>query len=549
MATLSQLPHELLLIILTDPDVQLDVELCHLAGLSHRFNVICIPIFLSIHGISKPEELVDLNIPCSGEVPTNGDPLLGLATSLYITQVKELRCTFPYHCKLKPYLRDLRRLAGVVKRLHGMEKFNLQLEAFCVIPQASTEDLAHSTARVEEWAEALQELLNAVIAQPLIEFTIHDGGAPLSSLYPSSPQTSFSPKPQGTLANSLGVSQIKNKIYRILSRPSRDKPSPPSPRGITFRAPIYPPEQALLLSDVELGGSMVLLQPCLSWTLSLLWHASSTLTTLSLKGVRFTEPESERWKQLLIELHEPLLSLKALESLSFEDCHGLPARALSRFLRGLTTIKRLSFVESVTPAITPPRFIPTYQNLEYLRAPHDILRSLTGGNPLPFLNSARVDLRPTFLAPGELLTIHCVGPTLNVVKKCSSVTVQVPFTRYGSRLLRWDLDWVDTTHRKRFELITELILEDFGLELGKDHTRAVFVEWLGLFKNLKRVEIKTRKADSSDDEDETQSVNARQKVDILAAALQKDDRGLKIEKLVYDDALYDMLQSEPSLDL
>lgn len=517
-----ELPTELLVHILSEPEVQLDIELYYLSKASRRLNHICLPILFALYDMPDPTEIVRLTIPCHVR-PHHQSGVIFSAMGVFfqLTHIKELHVEFDTQCDLKPYVRDIKRLNRIISRLQGLERLYIQFEEgnhFLTIG-----GVANQSLHIPEWAEHMQALFDTIaMKQPTILSIVH-GSNPPTAYYPSGPFIVVPPREDTSRRPSpiIPMAQLKDKFLNSLSMTSKRQ-------ELTFPLIKFnPPRPYRGVAELYLG-TMSLRPPCSSWVLSLLWHSTKTLTSINLAEIKTLDSAS--WKRVFSELAGPMAATKTLESVSIVDCHALSMRLVCRFLHGITSIRRLSLVGSVSPRSPPPKAIPNFQHLAYLRAPHDIFVPLVGSQPLPALASARVDLRSTFMEQSEAYSIHAVVPALGVLKLCAEVEVHLPFKRYTPRALRWDLGRVDGASRERLGVITALVLDGFDERMARGIVRDFFVEWLGMFSGLKRIGIWSANENESVEDD----MNA------LCLAIDQDVRCRSVEKVTYNRTEYEI---------
>ncbi|KAJ7721166.1 hypothetical protein DFH07DRAFT_302027 [Mycena maculata] len=378
LAQLLDLPTELLLLILSHPDLPSD-DLLNLSVLCRRLHHLALPIYFQTHGIEDPTQRADFNILDSGR-----DPLAALQMALFIPVITELSCSFPhYETSIHPLFPHIHRLRTLIARLVFVRKVTLVLDtpdSFC----GATGD------GVDTWALEFGELLNTILKRGCTSLTLRYGMF-FSQAYKLRPPRLVT-RPVHAFRNVVRHMKPENELaipegWEALQLDIADTDvvsMEVDPEGCSSST----------LTHFKIESSMLLLPPCFSWSLSALRH--SPLTCLELYGI--TLP-TKIWSAVL----PPVAALvPALADLNLSNLYGISGIDILLFLVKLPWLKRLTIgyteysrhIQSACPDSGP---IPKLHELTHLHAPSTFISHFLQKKSLPKLESLCITPRKPIL--------------------------------------------------------------------------------------------------------------------------------------------------------
>ena len=321
LATLTDLPHELLIQIIHPLDTQSIYTLAKTCKTLHFF---ALPLFLSRNGIyirTQLPEYVSMTFPSK-------EGLIALETSLLATTLRNIQYSWPWYGRTNDdadrLLHDIRALRRLLARLPSLHTFTW----------ASSNVMAPNDPKrdMQKWSTEFSALVDAALQKSCQNLFINDAFFPPSSEQPNL-QELPAPKSWKILS--------KTARWKVLSIFSKTKNQPLSPC----------PPPAPQCASFNITSSMLLHPKFLRWFQSTLQANAGAMTRLALKKVIVS---SSTWHQLL-----PTLTLPALYNFELTsgdqlvDGMGVALEDIETFLRCNPSIELLTLSGIVIPDTTP----------------------------------------------------------------------------------------------------------------------------------------------------------------------------------------------------
>ncbi|KAJ7119626.1 hypothetical protein C8R44DRAFT_788551 [Mycena epipterygia] len=480
--SLLSLPNELLVIIFENPKFPVDY-LCVLAVLCRRLHFLALPIYFSRHGMPSPSKLAVIN---------SVDMLAALRMALFISSMEDITCIFPHpSCtSIFPLLPHLRRFRRFISRFSSVKRVTLQLDARNSMCNTVGDDVA-----LRAWSSTLGGLLNSLVERGCTDLTVRYGGY-LTRSY------TLSAGERHTKRLRRAVKAI-TKLFRsraaMAGKGWEFRRSPDQGRERALTAVSANTSRARKLSSLHIQSAVLLMPPCLNWTLSALRHCP--VTSLSLSQVSL---DTELWGAVLSLIakaspHLTDLSLSELESISDIDilkfCTRLPR---------LTSLKIGSNEEARgTPTKCANGPIPEFRHLSSLVAPADFILYFLRPRPcFPKLKSLCISFH------GQT-DIRTVASRLSVVCQAMSARTIAPSLSLSLALfsgaITFDLDAVP----KLAENVTKYFNHVAGLDLHVfPYDTAEIARWVHLFPSVQHVSMTVRSKPADIDADATRFIKA-----------------------------------------
>ncbi|KAJ7216284.1 hypothetical protein B0H12DRAFT_1154174 [Mycena haematopus] len=368
-ATLLSLPNEVLIIIFENPRFPVDY-LAILAVLCRRLHFVALPIYFARCGMPSPTKSAVIHLAKDGQ-----DVLAALNMALFITSMEDIKVFFPHpSCtSVLPLLRHLWRFHKFISRFPSVNRVILQLDARNSMCNSTGDDKA-----LRAWSSTLGGLLNCLVEKRCTEVTVKYGGY-LTRSY--------------TLA--AGPTKRVRKIVKAIQRLFLSRAAMEGRNWDFHRSREQGRERALTsipakvsrsstLTSLHIQSAILIMPPCLSWTLSALRHCP--ITSLSLYQISL---EKEIWIAAL-----PLIARAApnLTDLSLSELDSISAVEILGFCSRFPRLAALNIGYNEERQGMPTRCtkgrIPQFRNLTSLVAPPDFIQYIMRPRPsLPKLVS------------------------------------------------------------------------------------------------------------------------------------------------------------------
>ncbi|KAJ6617643.1 hypothetical protein B0H10DRAFT_2032377 [Mycena sp. CBHHK59/15] len=397
------LPSEILAIILENPNFP-DNTLYSLALLCRRLHFIALPIYFSRNGMDYQSKSVVIAMRADGR-----DMLAALHTALFVSSMEKITCIFPHpSCtSIFPLLYHLQRVKGLVWRFPSVKEVILQLDVRGSICLSVGDDEA-----LRAWASNLGDLLNCIVDRKCSSLTVRYGGQLTKAFEVFLPQV-LRTVPRKSIRDLLA--RVGRLISPLKRRISQD------PTWVFRRVfqqgddPVMvsmPPDLCSSdLTSLHIQSAILILPPCLHWTLTALRQCS--ITSLTLSEIYL---DTDAWSivlKLIAETAPTLTSVSLIELRSISD------------LDIVTFCSRLKLLENLeidTKNFSPPNplgfeygSMPEFQHLSRLRAPSEfILYFLRCHNSLPGIQSLCLSC-PTVQTHHTSLDIHSLSRRLSLI--------------------------------------------------------------------------------------------------------------------------------------
>jgi len=531
-ATLEALPNELLLYTLS---------FRRPLHCRPRFHALVLPIFLTGHGISDPENELSLYViewnPNYIQTLHKPDALSGLKISTHMTHVNYFRCFFqePINNGRNTFQQAhnlpeaVQRTSRFVRTLQTIESCELYLVWDPYFLSRENRSPYVPIGEIQSWTDALSTLMNLVVERGVkslrVQYDAHID-IPFHFRKVRIAKKILSRLSKGAIGNSGGLLQWE------LERPVHEEES--TARDVAPPALSSSARSANCVTSLAIHSSTLLLPPFINWTLSLLME-HSCLTSISFAYISFSK---EIWATVLPYIADAVCH-RVTELAFFRNCPHLHISDLLHFISRFPKLRRLSIDRTFRSridvrAIFPLRSIPSFPDLSKLhtlQAPAELVSLLMGARkdqargqhsiPLPKLQHLTVYPCSLLILPQSYLPSSVIISTLlsriksqsrSVLTLTYAMDAQMEFTdfipvaRYLSTIttqeefrgrLRESLSEAEVarlTEKQKdsvphitFDHITHLLLYRFTIRYP-DHTPSSLCLWLKLlFPDLKRL--------------------------------------------------------------
>ncbi|KAJ7178940.1 hypothetical protein C8R46DRAFT_1187447 [Mycena filopes] len=480
-AQFLDLPNEVVLLILGHPDLPSESLLC-LSMLCRRLHHLSLSIYFDIHGLRDPTQSVDITM-----VDSRRDPLAALQMALFVPAVVELSCSLPhFQTSIWPLFPHIRRLRACIGRLAFVHKVTLVLDK----PNSSRFSAAEEG--VDVWSIEFGQLLNTILQKRCTSLTLRYGKfyCDLVEMRPTASRLVARP-----------AHALRSVVRHILPDAQGAGPNAwdLSVAGSTAELSMdldLQGHSTSALAHLKIESSMLLLPPCLGWTLAALQY--SPITTLELVGL--TLP-TKVWSAVLPFIPNLVpnlteLNLSILSGISGIDILLFVAKLprLQILTIGYTEYSRL--IQSACPDSGP---IPKLPELTHLHAPSPFIRHFLRKKYMPRLTALCISPRRPIIASGLRLR-HIVGPVSEILRRLEKhdlapeVSLELQCGRESDAEMAADLAGLapeeDALHALR--AITRLIVgSNFEMTTPELGTLA---RWIARFPNLVHVSLRVRSA-------------------------------------------------------
>ncbi|KAJ6510574.1 hypothetical protein C8R45DRAFT_964542 [Mycena sanguinolenta] len=467
--TLLSLPNEVLIIIFENPKFPVDY-LAILAVLCRRLHFLALPIYFARCEMPSPTKSAVIRLAEDGQ-----DMLAALNMALFINSMEDITCIFPHpSCtSVLPLLPHLRRFRKFLSRFPSVRRVTLQLDARNSMCNATGDDKA-----LRAWSSCLGTLLNCLVEKRCTEVTVKYGGYLTRSYTLSTGPTKR-------------VRRIVKAIQRLLlpraAMEGKDWEFQRSREQGRARGLVSVPgkvSRSSTLTSLHIQSAVLIMPPCLNWTLSALRHCP--ITSLSLFQISL---EKEIWSAALSLIARAApnitdLSLSELDSIS--DVEIL--RFCSRLPR-LTSLKIGANEEGLgTPTKCTKGRIPQFRTLSNLIAPADFVQYfMRPRSCLPTL----VSLRILFLGKTDICAI--VEQLSNICElmaaRTLSPTLSLSLSLYTNITASLEaLSSLSDDARKYLANVSSLMLEVFASNPDD------IARWVHIFPAVQHVSLTVKSA-------------------------------------------------------
>ncbi|KAJ7640409.1 hypothetical protein DFH06DRAFT_1334770 [Mycena polygramma] len=471
-ATLLSLPNELLVIIFENPKFPLDC-LCILAVSCRRLHNIALPIYFTRSGLPSPSKSAVIHLAQEGP-----DMLTALNMALFISSMEDITCVFPHpSCtSIFPLLPHLNRFRKFISRFPSVGRVTLQLDARNSMCNATGDDKA-----LRAWSSTLGRLLNCLVDKHCTELTVKYGGYLTRSFKLSAVPTqrvNRAVKAVKRLLGSRAVVAGKGWEFRRSKEQGRERALTSVPSKMS---------RSSTLTSLHIQSAVLIMPPCLKWTLSAL--RSCPITSLSLSQISL---EKETWSAVL-----PLLAKAArrLTDLSLSELDSISDVELLKFcarLPRLTSLRIGNIQDGGAATQCLKGRVPEFRHLTTLAAPADFILYFL--RPRPCLPR----LAAVCIAFHGKTHIRTIGAQLANVCQLMHARALSPSLAVAQSLysdITFDFDAVvklPEDKRRYFPCVSSLDLSVFPCN------PAEIARWVHLFPSVQHVSmaVQTRPADA-----------------------------------------------------
>ncbi|KAJ7050667.1 hypothetical protein C8F01DRAFT_1177754, partial [Mycena amicta] len=349
---LAHLPTEILIAIVEDElFTWYHKPLFHLSLVCRRLHFIALPVYLGREGLSLDSTsfiaAVELNIGHYG----TPDLFSGLSMALFPIRIDDVTCILPHASCTSIY--------PLITHIQRPRKLTLQ-------PDRQGSDCLSfgNDEQLRAWADAMGELLNAVVCKGCVELNLRYG-AQLTKTYVMTPGSPSSNRLRGILRKLLrpfgGAADTIDARFQRHSRWGHERVSIPLHRSVGTEAKI---------SRLGIASAILIKPPGLRWTLSLLQICCITSLTLDFAAGQ----DTKIWPIVL-----PLIANAASGNLTTLDLQNVPFqcdRAVLSFISRLPHLVELAIACQRTPQPPIKAGSLTLRHLQTLRAPPHYLTFL-----------------------------------------------------------------------------------------------------------------------------------------------------------------------------
>ncbi|KAJ6524453.1 hypothetical protein DFH09DRAFT_187118 [Mycena vulgaris] len=469
--SLLSLPNELLIVIFQNPKFSLD-NLCLLAVLCRRLHFLALPIYFARNGMPTPSKSALITLREDGM-----DMLAALNMALFISSIEDITCVFPHpSCtSIFPLLPHVRRFRKFICRFPSVKKVTLQLDSRNSMCNAVGDDAA-----LRAWSSTLGGLLNSLVERRCTDLTVRYGGY-LTQSY----------------ALSVAPARNTKRVRRVLKAVKRlfRSRAAMAGKGWEFRrVPGQGHERALAsvpstpsrsrkLTSLHIQSAVLIMPPCLNWTLSALRHCP--ITYLSLSQISL---DKAVWAAVLSLIAKAAPRLTSLSLSELESISDVEILTFCSCLPRLTSLKLGSNEEARgTPTKYATGPIPDFAALATLSAPADfIVYCLRPRACFPKLNSLCIsfDGQTDIRTVGAQLSVVCQAMAARTVSASLSLSLAL-----FSDAIMFDLaafPRLAAPLTKCFSYVARLDLLVFPYDAAE------IARWIHLFPSLQHVALTLR---------------------------------------------------------
>ncbi|KAJ7143291.1 hypothetical protein C8R43DRAFT_1014975 [Mycena crocata] len=472
MAGLLSLPNELLIIIFENPRFPVDY-LCLLAVLCRRLHFVALPIYFARNGMTSPSKSAFITLHQDGM-----DMLAALNMALFISSMEDITCIFPHpSCtSIFPLLPHLRRFRRFILRFPSVKKVTLQLDA-----RNSMCNTVGDDAALRAWSSTLGGLLNSLVERRCSDLTVRYGGY-LTRSYALSTM------------NSRGAERIKLTTLKAFQRLFKSRGSMAG-KGWEFShfsdqirerdlPSVAPgPSRSCTLASLHIQSAILIMPPCLNWTLSALRQCPITSLTFSQISL-----EKELWNAALSLVAKASLNLTHLSLSELESISDVEILNLCSHLPHLTSLEIGSNEEARgIPTKCANGRVPEFRNLSRLVAPADFILYFLRPQPcFPQLQSLCI----SFHGQTNIRTVSgrlwAVCRAMATRKLSPSLSLSLALFSDAIMVDLHEVHKVPDDAKKYFEWVTGLDLYIFPYDTAE------VARWIHLFPSVQHVDLTVR---------------------------------------------------------
>ncbi|KAJ7291973.1 hypothetical protein C8J57DRAFT_1458575 [Mycena rebaudengoi] len=277
-AGILDLPNEILARIFENPDFPTHGLYC-LALLSRRLHFVALPLYFARNNIDYASGSVIIPMGRG-----DWDMLSALHSALFISTMEDITCILPHpsYTSISPFLVQLKRVKRFISRFPSVKKVTLQLDLSANKCLSDGNDDA-----LRSWTSALGDLLNTILDKECVSLTVVHGGH-LTSAYELSRRRD---SPQ-SLTHRL-TAPLRHLLRSEIPQDRSHFRRVPQQGGDWIVVPA--PMASAHLTTLHIQSAVLLVPPCLNWTLNVLRHCP--ITTLSISKV--TGLDFDVWSTVL----------------------------------------------------------------------------------------------------------------------------------------------------------------------------------------------------------------------------------------------------------
>ncbi|KAJ7471950.1 hypothetical protein FB451DRAFT_1251488 [Mycena latifolia] len=499
--SLLSLPNELLIIIFENPRFPVDY-LCLLAVLCRRLHFLALPIYFARSGMPDPSKNVVVTLHDDGM-----DMLAALRMALFISSMEDITCVFPHpSCtSIFPLLPHVRRFRRFVSRFPSVSRVTLQLDARNSMCNAVGDDAA-----LRAWSSTLGGLLNTLVEKRCTELTVRYGGY-LTQSYTLSGGSLAPVRPTKRVRRALkAIKRLFRSRAAMAGKGWEFRRAPDQGRERALTSVSSTPSRSRKLTSLHIQSAVLVMPPCLNWTLSALRNCP--ITSLSLSQISL---DKELWRAALSLIAKAAPNLTDLSLSELETISDVEILAFCARLPRLTSLKIGSNEEARgTPTKCANGPIPEFRALARLTAPADfILYCLRPRLCFPKLTSLCISFH------GQT-AIRTVGARLSAVCQAMAARTVSPSVSLSLALfsdtITFDLEAVPRLAEhftKYLSAVASLNLHVFPYDT------AAITRWIHLFPSVQHVALTVRSKPADVDADAQKFLRAISKAPSLIRTL------------------------------
>ncbi|KAJ7936732.1 hypothetical protein B0H13DRAFT_2303438 [Mycena leptocephala] len=366
---LVELPIEILVRLFEDPTFTTS-SLYHLSLSSRRLHFIALPIFFARAKIDYTSGSVVIPMETSG-----WDILTALQTALFISTMTEITFILPHpsSTSISPFLTHLQRVENFISRFPSVKKITLRLaNTGCDCLSVGGD------AALRAWASKFGSLLNCILGRQCVALTVWHGSH-FTKSYQLHRRAASNSLMRGILSLMKPAPQDKwefrrasdQRVDSVVVPISKNSSRPPA------------------LTSLHIHSPILLLPPCLSWTIDTLRRCPITALTISNISL-----DAEAWKAVL-----PLIAAACpnLTAISLMDPENIFDNDLVAFCTRLSRLADIAIGHSSGYSTT---------DLSSFSIPTSSFRHLTRLKTSPDLLDQFIQ-HPTSLSNIESISLLC----------------------------------------------------------------------------------------------------------------------------------------------
>ncbi|KAJ6517313.1 hypothetical protein C8R47DRAFT_1254802, partial [Mycena vitilis] len=340
-------------------------DVCSLALVCRRLHFAALPVYLSSNGLDSSNRSAGITIRID-----RCDLLAALRLALFNISLDHVNFIFPDPADAPGFslLEPLRRVEGFLSRLPSIKSVSLQFSDY----RYGYHRVGGSDEALRAWARALGDLLNGIVQTQCTTITVTHGSHFTDAYQLMTPETAEHPRP---------VSWLGRLLYGRMKAPATPGPRAPefhrvSQQGLEYVEIALPRDfsRASRLTCMHIHSTMLMLPPCLRWTLEVL--RSCPISQLSFSNVSLS---LGNWKAVLA-LIAP--ACPRITSVSFINIQGSAECQIMAFLPQLPCLTELTISAVYVGSRSIPILDGFFISLSALQPPH--LPSLTHLRAGPF---------------------------------------------------------------------------------------------------------------------------------------------------------------------